>query len=75
VEHPHTQTLWRPNSHNEKLDDRSQSPKLGTPPAPAPLRKISLDEHFGHATAFRLDSDVRFETRKEANIGHFDQSC
>lgn len=23
-------------------------PKLGTPPAPAPLRKIALEKHFGH---------------------------
>lgn len=25
-------------------------PTLGTPPAPAPLRKIALEEHFGHGT-------------------------
>ena len=45
-------------------------PKLGSPPAPAPLRKIALEEHFGHPMVFMRDSDGRFETRKEANIGH-----
>jgi predicted TIM-barrel fold metal-dependent hydrolase len=45
-------------------------PKLGTPPAPAPLRKIALEEHFGHPIVFMRDSDGRFETRKEAS-GNF----
>ncbi len=45
-------------------------PKLGTPPAPAPLRKIALEEHFGHPDLFMRDSEGRFETRKEATIGH-----
>src|ERR1700746_3191619 len=45
-------------------------PKVGAPPAPAPLRKIALEEHFGHPIVFMRDSDGRFETRKEANIGH-----
>jgi predicted TIM-barrel fold metal-dependent hydrolase len=45
-------------------------PKLGTPPAPGPLRKIALEEHFGHPSLFMRDSDGRFETRKEAIIGH-----
>jgi predicted TIM-barrel fold metal-dependent hydrolase len=45
-------------------------PKLGTPPAPAPLRKIALEEHFGHPIVFMRDSDGRFETRKEAAVGH-----
>src|SRR4029077_12869254 len=45
-------------------------PKLGTPPAPAPFRKIALEEHFGHPIVFMRDSEGRFETRKEANIGH-----
>ena len=45
-------------------------PKVGTPPAPAPLRKIALEEHFGHPIVFMRDSDGRFETRKEAKIGH-----
>jgi predicted TIM-barrel fold metal-dependent hydrolase len=45
-------------------------PKLGTPPAPPPLRKIALEEHFGHPSLFMRDNDGRFETRKEAIIGH-----
>jgi len=45
-------------------------PKLGTPPAPAPLRKIALEEHFGHPDLFMRDSKGRYETRKEAIIGH-----
>jgi 2,3-dihydroxybenzoate decarboxylase len=45
-------------------------PTLGTPPAPAPLRKIALEEHFGHPIVFMRDSDGRFETRKEAAVGH-----
>ena len=45
-------------------------PKLGTPPAPAPLRKIALEEHFGHPIVFMKDSEGRFETGKEANVGH-----
>jgi predicted TIM-barrel fold metal-dependent hydrolase len=45
-------------------------PKVGTPPAPPPLRKIALEEHFGHPSLFMRDSDGRFETRKEALIGH-----
>jgi predicted TIM-barrel fold metal-dependent hydrolase len=45
-------------------------PKVGTPPAPAPLRKIALEEHFGHADLFMKDSEGRFETHKEAVIGH-----
>lgn len=45
-------------------------PKLGTPPAPAPQRKIALEEHFGHPGLFMRDSDGRFETRKEALAGH-----
>ncbi len=45
-------------------------PKLGTPPAPAPLRKIALEEHFGHPDLFMRDREGRFETRKEAIIGH-----
>ena len=45
-------------------------PKVGTPPDPAPLRKIALEEHFGHPIVFMRDSDGRFETRKEAAVGH-----
>src|SRR5579862_380917 len=45
-------------------------PKLGAPPAPASLRKIALEEHFGHPIVFMRDSDGRFETRKEAAVGH-----
>lgn len=45
-------------------------PKLGTPPAPPPLRKIALEEHFSHPTLFLRDSAGRFETRKEALLGH-----
>jgi hypothetical protein len=45
-------------------------PKVGAPPAPAPLRKIALEEHFGHPIVFMRDSDGRFETRKEAAVGH-----
>ena len=45
-------------------------PKLGTPPAPAPLRKIALEEHFGHPIVLMRDSEGRFETRKEAAVGH-----
>ena len=45
-------------------------PKVGTPPAPAPLRKIALEEHFGHPDLFMKDSEGRFETHKEAVIGH-----
>jgi hypothetical protein len=45
-------------------------PKLGTPPVPAPLRKIALEEHFGHPIVFMRDGDGRFETRKEAAVGH-----
>jgi 2,3-dihydroxybenzoate decarboxylase len=45
-------------------------PKVGTPPAPARLRKIALEEHFGHPSLFMCDSEGRFETSKEAIIGH-----
>ena len=45
-------------------------PKLGAPPPPAPLRKIALEEHFGHPIVFMRDSKGRFETRKEADVGH-----
>jgi predicted TIM-barrel fold metal-dependent hydrolase len=45
-------------------------PALGTPPAPAPLRKIALEEHFGHPIVFMRDSEGRYETRKEAAVGH-----
>jgi predicted TIM-barrel fold metal-dependent hydrolase len=45
-------------------------PKVGAPPAPAPLRKIALEEHFGHPIVFMRDSDGRFETSKEAAVGH-----
>jgi hypothetical protein len=38
-------------------------PKLGTLPAPAPLRKIALEKHFGHPIVFMRDSDGRFHTR------------
>src|ERR1700746_1306836 len=45
-------------------------PNTGPPPAPPPLRKIALEEHFGHPIVFMRDSDGRFETRKEAAVGH-----
>jgi predicted TIM-barrel fold metal-dependent hydrolase len=45
-------------------------PTLGTPPAPAPLRKIALEEHFGHPIVFMRDSDGRYQTREEAAVGH-----
>ena len=45
-------------------------PKVGAPPAPARLQKIALEEHFGHPIVFMRDSDGRFETLKEANLGH-----
>ena len=45
-------------------------PRIGAPPASAPLRKIALEEHFGHPIVFMRDSEGRFETRKEANVGH-----
>jgi predicted TIM-barrel fold metal-dependent hydrolase len=45
-------------------------PKLGAPPAPAPLPKIALEEHFGHPIVFMRDSKGRFETSKEAAVGH-----
>ena len=45
-------------------------PKVGTPPAPAPLRKIALEEHFGHPDLFLRDSEGKLETRKEALMGH-----
>jgi predicted TIM-barrel fold metal-dependent hydrolase len=45
-------------------------PKLGAPPAPPPLRKIGLEEHFGHPIVFMKDSEGRYETRKEAAVGH-----
>ena len=45
-------------------------PKVGTPPSPAPLRKIALEEHFGHPSLFMRDNEGRFETRREATIGH-----
>jgi hypothetical protein len=32
-------------------------PKVGTPPAPLPLRKIALEEHFGHPHLFMRDSE------------------
>jgi hypothetical protein len=44
-------------------------PKIGAPPAPAPLRKIAFEEHFGHLIVFMRDSDGRFETPKETKIG------
>jgi hypothetical protein len=44
-------------------------PKIGAPPAPAPLRKIALEEHFGDPEVFMRDSNGRFETPKETNIG------
>ena len=45
-------------------------PKLGAPPPPAPLRKIGIEEHFGHPIVFMKDGEGRFETRKEASVGH-----
>src|SRR5258708_36884937 len=45
-------------------------PKLGTPPAPPPLRKIALEEHFSHPSLHMRDSAGGFETRKEAILGH-----
>jgi|HubBroStandDraft_2_1064218.scaffolds.fasta_scaffold133225_1 predicted TIM-barrel fold metal-dependent hydrolase len=45
-------------------------PKLGAPPAPPPLRKIALEEHFGHPSLFMRDGEGNFETRKEAISGH-----
>jgi hypothetical protein len=45
-------------------------PTLRAPPAPAPLRKIALEEHFGHPIVFMRDNEGRFETRKEAAVGH-----
>src|SRR5579863_1295553 len=45
-------------------------PALGAPVASPPLRKIALEEHFGHPIVFMQDSEGRFETLKEANIGH-----
>jgi len=45
-------------------------PTLGAPPASPPLRKIGLEEHFGHPSLFMRDSAGRFETRKEAISGH-----
>ena len=45
-------------------------PKVGAPPAPPRLRKIALEEHFGHASLFMQDSNGKLETRKEALIGH-----
>jgi hypothetical protein len=44
-------------------------PKIGAPPAPAPLRKIALEERFGHPIVFMRNSDGRFETRKLTNTG------
>jgi hypothetical protein len=34
-------------------------PKVGAPPAPAPLRKIALEEHFGHPIVFMRDRPVK----------------
>lgn len=34
-------------------------PKVGAPPAPARLRKIALEEHFGHPIVFMRDSNGR----------------
>ena len=45
-------------------------PKIGAPPPPPPLRKIGLEEHFGHPIVFMRDSEGRYETRKEAAVGH-----
>jgi hypothetical protein len=45
-------------------------PTLGAPPAPPPLRKIALEEHFGHPIVFMRDSEGRYETSKEAAVGH-----
>jgi hypothetical protein len=45
-------------------------PALGTPPLPPPLRKIALEEHFGHPSVFMRDRDGRYETAKEAQVGH-----
>ena len=48
----------------------SSLPKLGTPPAGPALRKIALEEHFGHPIVFMRDSEGRYETTKEAAVGH-----
>jgi 2,3-dihydroxybenzoate decarboxylase len=45
-------------------------PRVGSPPPPPPLRKIGLEEHFGHPSVFLRDSDGKYETLKEAGIGH-----
>ena len=45
-------------------------PKIGAPPPSPPLRKIGLEEHFGHPIVFMRDSEGRYETRKEAAVGH-----
>jgi hypothetical protein len=39
-------------------------PTLGTPPAPAPLRKIALEEHFGHPIVFMRDKDLIKQKRR-----------
>ena len=45
-------------------------PNPGAPPTPPPLKKIGIEEHFGHASLFMRDSEGRFETRREALSGH-----
>jgi hypothetical protein len=57
-----------PNSakfYRRKLMTVPSLPKLGTPPAPPPLRKIALEEHFGHPSVFMHDRDGRDGTRRE----------
>src|SRR5246500_2957541 len=70
MDHLRTQVPWHRNFHRRNSMSIPSLPKLGTPPAPAPLRKIALEEHFGHPIVFMRDSDGRFETRKEAAVGH-----
>ena len=41
-----------------------------SPKSEPPLRKIALQEHFGHPSIFMCDNDGRFETHKETIIGH-----
>ena len=45
-------------------------PKVGAPSALAPLRKIALEEHFGHRIVLVRDGDGWYETRHEAGVGH-----
>src|SRR5260370_880698 len=53
------------HSHGRNSMPVPSLPKLGAPPAPARLRTIALEEHFGNPIFFMRDSKGRFDHGRE----------